>query len=180
MIPPWVELLTYSTCVDDRYVMVHEDATLPEVPIARIPVDNLSQLGTCTAKLLAYDDGRNSGTWMNRALIVADDEWGQGAQWNETEHTLNSELITEDGELLGKYFVENRTYVDYEELAPHLVDALVDTEDVRYYRHSGIDLRSLLRVLIISSAISSADMFCQISLTQYIIPCLLIVQYDIA
>ena len=57
-------------------------------------------------------------------------------------------MITDDGELLGKYFVENRSYVDFNELAPHLVEALVTTEDVRYYRHSGIDLRSLARVAV--------------------------------
>lgn len=70
------------------------------------------------------------------------------ARLENPQSNLASELITEDGELLGKYFVENRTYVDFEELAPHLVDALVATEDVRHYRHSGIDLRSLSRVLI--------------------------------
>ncbi len=68
------------------------------------------------------------------------------AQLENPQTNLASELITEDGELLGKYFVENRSFVDYEDLAPHLVDALVATEDVRYYRHSGIDLRGLLRV----------------------------------
>ena len=66
MIPPWIDLLTNSTCIDDRYVMVHENAFLPEVPIARIPVDNLSQLGTCTAKLLSYYSDQNSGTWMKQ------------------------------------------------------------------------------------------------------------------
>jgi len=70
------------------------------------------------------------------------------ARLENPQSNLASELITEDGELLGKYFIENRSYVDYENLAPHLVDALVDTEDVRYYRHSGIDLRSLTRVAI--------------------------------
>jgi penicillin-binding protein 1A len=70
------------------------------------------------------------------------------ARLENPQTNLASELITEDGELLGKYFVENRTYVDFDELAPHLVDALVATEDVRYYRHSGIDLRSLSRVLV--------------------------------
>jgi penicillin-binding protein 1A len=69
------------------------------------------------------------------------------ARLENPQSNLASELITEDGELLGKYFVENRTYVDYEQLAPFLVDALIATEDVRYYRHSGIDLRSLTRVL---------------------------------
>ena len=70
------------------------------------------------------------------------------ARLENPQSNLASELITEDGEVLGKYFIENRSYVDYEDLAPHLVDALVATEDVRHYRHSGIDLRSLMRVLI--------------------------------
>jgi penicillin-binding protein 1A len=70
------------------------------------------------------------------------------ARLENPQSNLASELITEDGEVLGKYFIENRSYVDYEDLAPHLVDALVATEDVRHYRHSGIDLRSLTRVLI--------------------------------
>lgn len=70
------------------------------------------------------------------------------ARLENPQSNLASELITEDGELLGKYFIENRSYVDFEELAPHLVEALVTTEDVRYYRHSGIDLRSLMRVAV--------------------------------
>jgi len=70
------------------------------------------------------------------------------ARLENPQTNLASELITEDGELLGKYFYENRSYVDFNELAPHLVDALVATEDVRYYRHSGIDVRSLMRVLV--------------------------------
>ncbi len=96
MIPPWIKLVSgIHNCFDDVYVMVHEGALLPEVPIARIPVDNLSQLGTCTAKLLDYDS-RSNGTWMNRALIVADDEWGQGGSQNETYHTTNSDTIVEE------------------------------------------------------------------------------------
>ena len=72
------------------------------------------------------------------------------AQLENPQTNLASEIITVDGELLGKYFVENRTFVNYEDLAAHLVDALVATEDVRYYRHSGIDMRSLARVLVYS------------------------------
>ncbi|MFO7669384.1 MAG: transglycosylase domain-containing protein [Bacteroidales bacterium] len=63
---------------------------------------------------------------------------------------LSTLIITEDGEQLGKYFIENRTYVNFDDLAPHLVDALIATEDVRYFRHSGIDIRSLSRVLVYS------------------------------
>ena len=70
------------------------------------------------------------------------------ARLENPQSNLATELITEDGELLGTYFIENRSYVEYENLAPHLVDALVATEDERFYRHSGIDLRSLARVLV--------------------------------
>ena len=58
-----------------------------------------------------------------------------------------TEIYSADGELLGTYFIENRSYVTFEELPQHLVDALVATEDVRYYRHSGIDAQGLVRVL---------------------------------
>ncbi len=72
------------------------------------------------------------------------------AQLENPQTNLASELITVDNELLGKYYVENRTFVRFEDLAPQLVDAVVATEDVRYYRHSGVDLRSLSRVLVYS------------------------------
>lgn len=62
-----------------------------------------------------------------------------------------SELYSSDGKLIGKYFKENRTPVEYDSIAPAIVDALVATEDVRFYKHSGIDIRSL-----ISSIISTA------------------------
>lgn len=70
------------------------------------------------------------------------------ARLENPQSNLATEVFTEDGEVLGTYFIENRSYVDYKDLAPHLVDALVTTEDVRYYRHSGIDLRSLMRVAV--------------------------------
>jgi penicillin-binding protein 1A len=72
------------------------------------------------------------------------------AQLENPQTNLATLVITEDGEQLGKYFIENRTYVNYEDLAPHLVDALVSTEDVRYFKHSGIDVRSLARVMVYS------------------------------
>ncbi|MCP4312734.1 MAG: penicillin-binding protein [Bacteroidetes bacterium] len=71
-------------------------------------------------------------------------------QLENPQTNLATLIITEDGEQLGKYFIENRTFVKYGELAPHLVDALVATEDVRYFKHSGIDMRSLVRVLVYS------------------------------
>lgn len=50
-----------------------------------------------------------------------------------------SEIYSADGELIGKFFNENRTPVSYEEVAPDFWHALVDTEDERFYKHMGID-----------------------------------------
>ncbi|NER13190.1 penicillin-binding protein [Leptobacterium flavescens] len=59
---------------------------------------------------------------------------------------LASELISSDGKTLGKYYLsENRTPVAFSDLPQHLVDALVATEDERYYSHSGIDARGTIR-----------------------------------
>ena len=60
---------------------------------------------------------------------------------------LASEIYSADGELLGKYYLENRSNIHYTELSSHLVSALVATEDARFYEHSGIDIRALGRAL---------------------------------
>ncbi|MDF1675129.1 MAG: transglycosylase domain-containing protein [Vicingaceae bacterium] len=60
---------------------------------------------------------------------------------------LASEIITADGEVIGKYFKENRTNITYEELSPHIIDALIATEDERFHNHSGIDFRGLVRAI---------------------------------
>ena len=60
---------------------------------------------------------------------------------------LATQVIAEDGEILTTFHIENRSYVSYEELSPNLVNAAVATEDVRFYNHSGIDFKSLGRVI---------------------------------
>jgi len=57
-----------------------------------------------------------------------------------------TEVLSADGEILGFIGIENRSNVTYDELSPNLVNALIATEDVRFYKHSGIDPRSLFRV----------------------------------
>ncbi len=64
------------------------------------------------------------------------------------QNQVASEVYSADSVLLGRYFIQDRTEVQYEEIAPVLIDALVATEDVRFYDHSGIDYQSLGRVLI--------------------------------
>lgn len=63
------------------------------------------------------------------------------------ESLFASEVISDDGIVMGKFFKENRSFVKYEEFNPMLVKALVATEDVRFYKHSGIDARGLVRVV---------------------------------
>ena len=64
------------------------------------------------------------------------------------ESKLATQVIAEEGEILTTYHIENRTFVSYDELAPNLVQATISTEDARFYRHSGIDFKSLARVLV--------------------------------
>lgn len=59
-----------------------------------------------------------------------------------------TELYADDGKtLLGRYYIENRTNIVYDSLPENLIRALIATEDIRYYEHSGIDWKSWARVL---------------------------------
>ena len=64
------------------------------------------------------------------------------------EKNLASEVISLDGKTLGKYFKENRTPVKFKDLPKNLVNALVSTEDERFYKHSGIDFKATLRAIV--------------------------------
>jgi penicillin-binding protein 1A len=66
------------------------------------------------------------------------------------EYYLAAEVLSEDGVLMGKISIENLTWTEYEELSPFLVDALIATEDIRYKRHSGIDIRGLGRAAVLT------------------------------
>ena len=65
--------------------------------------------------------------------------------------TLRQEQATlvysADNELIGKYFTRNRTNVRFEHIPPYVFEALIATEDVRFYDHRGVDFRAMLRVL---------------------------------
>ncbi len=69
----------------------------------------------------------------------------------ELENPKNNEasrILAADGSVLGRYYLENRVMVNYDELGPHIEPALVSTEDIRYYEHSGIDYRGLAAAII--------------------------------
>ncbi|MBR0532648.1 MAG: transglycosylase domain-containing protein [Bacteroidales bacterium] len=61
---------------------------------------------------------------------------------------LATQVLADDGEILATFHIENRTFVNYEDLSPNIVHAAVATEDARFYRHSGIDFKGLARVFI--------------------------------
>lgn len=64
------------------------------------------------------------------------------------QNQVASEVYSADSVLLGRYFIQNRTEVKFEDIAPAVIEALIATEDVRFYEHSGIDYKSVGRVLI--------------------------------
>ncbi len=71
-----------------------------------------------------------------------------GFELKNVQNYLASEVYSADNVLLGKYYVQNRSNIDYEDIPQYLIDALVATEDARFYKHNGIDNRSILRVLL--------------------------------
>jgi penicillin-binding protein 1A len=62
------------------------------------------------------------------------------------QNNTASEVYSADSVLLGRYYIQDRTNVRYRDIAPHVIQALVATEDARFYQHAGIDARSLARV----------------------------------
>ncbi len=83
-------------------------------------------------------------------ILINLEVFGKLPGFNELENpktNIATEIYSSDGVLLGKFYKENRTVVEFKEVSPHVVNALVATEDVRFYDHSGIDFRALTRVL---------------------------------
>jgi penicillin-binding protein 1A len=82
--------------------------------------------------------------------LISFEKFGKMPTFKELENPENnlaSEIYSEDSVLLGNYYYQNRSYVNYNDLSPNLVNALIATEDIRFHKHSGIDARGLGRVL---------------------------------
>ncbi len=69
------------------------------------------------------------------------------SQLHRIKNPQASEVLSAEGKLLGRYYVENRSNVRFEEISPNVVSALIATEDARFYEHRGIDEIALMRVL---------------------------------
>lgn len=68
------------------------------------------------------------------------------AQLKEVQNDMPSEVYTADSVLIGRYFIHDRTNVRYDKIAKPVIDALIATEDARFYEHNGVDYRSVGRV----------------------------------
>jgi penicillin-binding protein 1A len=75
---------------------------------------------------------------------------------NNIDNIEASMVYDVHGKILGKYYLQDRTEVSLQKINPFLIEALIATEDKRFYQHSGIDARSLLRVLIKSLILRSS------------------------
>lgn len=84
-------------------------------------------------------------------VLISQGKLGVMPTFKELENPFISQasvIYSEDGEELGTYFIENRKDIDFRELSPNVVNALVATEDIRFYEHSGIDFKALARVVV--------------------------------
>lgn len=83
--------------------------------------------------------------------LIAEGKLGFMPTFEELENPNNrfaSEVYFEDGPVMSKYFEkENRKFIEYKEIPKNVIDALIATEDVRFYEHSGVDVRGLFRVM---------------------------------
>lgn len=84
-------------------------------------------------------------------LLVAFGLFGELPDIKELENpssALSSEIYSEDGEMIGKYFMENRTNVHHDDISQSVYDALIATEDIRFAEHSGIDFKGTVRAVV--------------------------------
>ncbi|MDB5228021.1 MAG: mrcA, partial [Bacteroidota bacterium] len=86
-------------------------------------------------------------------MLVRFGLFGRLPSFDELENptaNLSSEIFSSDSVLLGKYYIDNRSNITYDQLSPFLVKALVANEDERFYDHSGIDLKRTLAAIFMA------------------------------
>ena len=75
--------------------------------------------------------------------------WGKiptSKELTELKQNKATQVLASNGELIGKFYIYDRQPIDFSQFPQHLIEALIATEDARFYEHDGIDNRSLLRV----------------------------------
>lgn len=81
-------------------------------------------------------------------LLVVWIETPWSSELRNIRNQVASEVYSADSVLLGRYYIQDRTEVEYEAIAPAVMEALIATEDARFYQHEGVDYRSLGRVIV--------------------------------
>ena len=80
--------------------------------------------------------------------------------FEELEHPDSkqaTQIISDDGQVLSTFHIENRTYVAYSDISPNVIHAALATEDIRFYKHAGIDFKGLGRVLVKTLALHNSS-----------------------
>ena len=93
------------------------------------------------------------GGFLSLVLIfylIAIGKMGYMPSFEELENPNSSvatEVISTDNKIIGKFYLQNRSNIAYENINANLQSALLATEDIRFFNHTGVDLRALLRVI---------------------------------
>ncbi|RFZ82356.1 penicillin-binding protein [Mucilaginibacter terrenus] len=83
-------------------------------------------------------------------MLIAFQVFGTLPSFRELENPKSdqaSQVISSDNQVIGNYYIKNRTSVTYKQLSPNVINALVATEDARFYEHSGIDFQRTFSIL---------------------------------
>ncbi len=91
------------------------------------------------------------GSFILFVLLVSWGVFGKLPSLSELENpsiSSASEVYASNGRLMGKYVIIDRTNVPYKDISPNVINALIATEDERFYEHSGIDAKSLARAIV--------------------------------
>ncbi|MFM2306702.1 MAG: hypothetical protein RLZZ367_1371, partial [Bacteroidota bacterium] len=81
--------------------------------------------------------------------LIAIGKMGYMPTFEDLENPNNSlatEVISTDNQVIGKFYLQNRSNIAYENINPNLKNAILATEDIRFFDHTGVDLRALMRV----------------------------------
>ncbi len=86
------------------------------------------------------------GLFYLSLFLVSFDNLPTFEELENPSYNQASIIYANDLSILGKFYIENREFIPYDSLNPHLIQALLSTEDSRYYKHSGVDFLALMRV----------------------------------
>jgi penicillin-binding protein 1A len=70
------------------------------------------------------------------------------SELKQIKNPVASEVYSADSVLLGRFYIQERSVIPYGKISPKVINALIATEDIRFHNHSGVDYRSLMRVLV--------------------------------